>query len=173
MNEQGTDDAVILHHGADGESFTCDIEYPPFDFAGVGRALARMALFHLRAGEGSSFRHILEWVRGDVAWQPTLYEVFWGGGVTPNGLFAILAPPLEQRHRSMVVCCVFGWMAYMLPLPKSDWTFVAPDWDGILLPFSALNGSLQIGTFTAPAGRITGFRRTIGMGPSSVTRSKG
>lgn len=173
MNEEGTDDAVILHPGADGESLACDIEYPPFELASVGRALARMALFHIRAGKHSSFRHILEWVRGDVPWQPTIYEVMWGGGVSPEGLFSVLAPPLEERDCSMIVCCVFACMAYLLPLPKNDWTSIPPNWSNVLRPFMALRTQLKVKSFVASDfGRIT-MRRTIHMAkiPSIPTAS--
>jgi hypothetical protein len=164
MDEEGTDDALVLHHGEDGKSLAIEVEYPPFDLSNVGRALARMSLFYLRAGEGSSFRHVLEWVRGDIAWLPRLYEVLLPGGVSRSGLFMILAPPLEHRNHTHVVCLVCSYMAYFLPLPSSDWTVADTPWTDLLRPFSIFGSVLSLGEFQAnQSGRVTGFRRTFSM----------
>lgn len=154
------DNTLKIHHGSDGQSATIDVEYPPFDLANVGRAFARMALFHLGTGETSSFHHILQWVRGDREWLPNVYQIVSPGGVSDAGLFWILAPPLEHREHTFIVCLVFSCLAYFLPLPAQDWTVRDPPWASVLQPFVDLWGATgSVTRFQAnEAGRVEGYR---------------
>jgi hypothetical protein len=165
VNEEGEGDAVVIHHGADGKSLRLEVEYPPFDLAKVGRALARMALFHLRAGPTSSFHHVLRWVRGDLEWRPQVYEAFVPGGVAAGGVFIILAPPLEHRSHTFIACIALSCAAYFLPLPEQDWTVRDPPWETLLRPFIRAWGTPpKLTRFQAStSGRVTGHRRVFKM----------
>lgn len=163
MNEPGNDDALLVRDGTEGTNLEVEVEYPPFDLENVGRAIARMALFHLPAGPGSSLRHVLEWVRGDVSWQPAIYEVLLPGGVTPNGVFMTLEPSPEYKSHTLLACLVCSCVAYFVPFPSTDWTVIEPPWQIVLEPFSVFAGSLEINRFPSQLGRIHGLRRTLHM----------
>lgn len=66
MNEEGEEEARVLHRGPDGHSLKGDLGYPPFDLANVRHAFARMAWFSSLTPQVSSLRHVLR----TGAWRP-------------------------------------------------------------------------------------------------------
>jgi hypothetical protein len=174
MDETGDDDSLVLHHGVDGKSLSIAVECLPFDFEGVARALARMALFFLSTAADSPHLHVLRWVRGETKWsQPSLFELFLPGqGVFNAGFFALTAPPSDRPDQSIIAGLVFPSVSYFLPLPKVDWTVASPPWNDVLESlgyFESFSSNPSLTEYKgAGVGKIIGFRRTIRLAQKSL-----
>ncbi|WP_219906827.1 hypothetical protein [Enhygromyxa salina] len=81
----------------------------------VAKALARMALFVLEPEQRQEVSWLFDWLRGDVAWNPTYAEGFWPGPRTPEVSLVV-----RTTGRADAPCLVeFGFcnLKYAMRLP--------------------------------------------------------
>jgi hypothetical protein len=140
-------------------------ELPPHSLNGVAKALVRMALFVLAAEKLDDFRHLLEWLRGEVQWAPVFFQTFFlGRWLNRIGIC------VAYNSSTQVLRTYFGYTNSLLIMdfPAVNWRL--PEFLPPMIPNSPYLES-QMWKYSAPAARLVmrGRRKTIQLSYHSLT----
>lgn len=111
----------IRAHVVDDEHLQLEVALPPHRPVNAIKALARMALLALPDCGGAPFRHVLQWVRGELTWLPVRYSRLFVPGNGLNEVRLIVARGVEQAESLHLVMFCFSTAILAVYLPRSDW----------------------------------------------------